>query len=241
MQPPKLQSLLIRYSDVFKVELDTIPGEKALEAPGSSASQAEHSARLCGAAPTVFLAFLALVALIVLVAQYARRHAYSAPDAASLASRCAPPSACWEELQLFLATLRSSVEPCHSFESHVCDDVIWSNEMTRETPDDMRFRWYLQGSRFLDQYEKPAPAVALYRACLDQWDSDVGDEQRVLQFLRDRGLLWPANAAGSHHALYVLLDLIINWGVPFWFELSLRRLPRESRHVEVCVYTRVKN
>ncbi|KAL3191435.1 hypothetical protein MRX96_059815 [Rhipicephalus microplus] len=34
----------------------------------------------------------------------------------------------------------------------------------------------------------------------------------------------------AKHAVYVMLDLLINWAVPFWFEMSLRRLPNNARY-----------
>ncbi|KAL3208470.1 hypothetical protein MRX96_039029 [Rhipicephalus microplus] len=52
---------------------------------------------------------------------------------------------------------------------------------------------------------------------------------QLKDFMRERGLLWPEYGSTGRHALYVVLDMLINWGIPFWFEMSLHRLPNESR------------
>ncbi|KAH8025449.1 hypothetical protein HPB51_008364 [Rhipicephalus microplus] len=69
-------------------------------------------------------------------------------------------------------------------------------------------------------------AYNLYRACMNPEPMGV---YQLKDFMRERGLLWPEYGSTGRHALYVVLDMLINWGIPFWFEMSLRRLPSESR------------
>ncbi|KAL1417563.1 hypothetical protein MTO96_006119 [Rhipicephalus appendiculatus] len=71
-------------------------------------------------------------------------------------------------------------------------------------------------------------AFSLYSACLAPAAECVS---QLKAFMKGRGLSWPVYGAdNSQHAVYVMLDLLINWGVPFWFELSLRRLPNNTRY-----------
>ncbi|KAL1417571.1 hypothetical protein MTO96_006126 [Rhipicephalus appendiculatus] len=72
------------------------------------------------------------------------------------------------------------------------------------------------------------PAFSLYSACLAPAVESVS---QLKAFMKGRGLSWPKYGTdNSRHALYVMFDLLINWGVQFWFELSLRRLPNDTRY-----------
>ncbi|KAL3172425.1 hypothetical protein MRX96_043340 [Rhipicephalus microplus] len=71
-------------------------------------------------------------------------------------------------------------------------------------------------------------AFSLYSACLAPAEECVS---QLKAFMKGRGMTWPQYGAdNSQHAAYVMLDLLINWGVPFWFEMSLRRLPNDARY-----------
>ncbi|XP_077564468.1 uncharacterized protein LOC144179922 [Haemaphysalis longicornis] len=129
-----------------------------------------------------------------------------------------------------MGTLNYSVDPCEDFRGHVCSGGRRSPEERLDTAHIMRIAWYKQGARFLEVERKPAVAAAVFDACVAQLSEDVGDLARVLQFFRERGIPWPAPTGGRYHALDVLLDLVINWGVAFFFELTLSRRPGRTRY-----------
>ncbi|KAK8780667.1 hypothetical protein V5799_017992, partial [Amblyomma americanum] len=134
-----------------------------------------------------------------------------------------------------LSRLNHSVHPCHDIEAHVCSHLRWGSGLAMDTPTDMVAQWQTRGAAYLETKRKPEAAFALYRACMEPSHKGISD---LRAFMRQRGLLWPEYGSTGRHALYVVLDLVINWGVPFWFELSLRKLPNETRY-SIC-FTYVK-
>ncbi|XP_075546556.1 uncharacterized protein LOC142579841 [Dermacentor variabilis] len=126
-----------------------------------------------------------------------------------------------------LSQLNRNVDPCHDIQAHVCSRLKWDSDLTTDTDTDMMRQWYRRGAIFLETKATPEAAFSLYRACMNP---DKNDVAHLAAFMRERGLLWPEYGSSGRHALYVVLDLLINWGVPFWFEMSLRRLPNESRY-----------
>ncbi|XP_050040798.2 uncharacterized protein [Dermacentor andersoni] len=134
-----------------------------------------------------------------------------------------------------LSQLNRSVDPCRDIQAHVCSRLKWDSDLTTDTDTDMMRQWYKRGATFLETKTTPEAAFSLYRACMNP---DKNDVAHLAAFMRERGLLWPEYGSSGRHALYVVLDLLINWGVPFWFEMSLRRLPNESRYSLYINYVR---
>ncbi|XP_077564372.1 neprilysin-1-like [Haemaphysalis longicornis] len=137
---------------------------------------------------------------------------------------------CHEDLKLFMGTFNQSVDACEDFHAHVCGGGEGRSDMWQDTPHVLQENWYHQAIRFLEEQKAPAGALAIYNACLAQWSRDVGDLARVIQFLRERGMPWPAPTGGRYHALDVILDMVINWAFHFFFELTLSRRPGNKRY-----------
>lgn len=144
-------------------------------------------------------------------------------------------AACGLLVSSVLSLLNRSVDPCSDIQAHVCSRVKWDSHLTTDTATDMIRQWHRRGALFLDTKRRPEAAYFLYLACMDPDSNGVA---QLKAFMRERGLLWPEYGSTGRHALYVVFDLLINWGVPFWFEMSLRRLPNDSRYSIYFTYVR---
>ncbi|KAH7943763.1 hypothetical protein HPB52_011336 [Rhipicephalus sanguineus] len=124
--------------------------------------------------------------------------------------------------------LNTSVDPCDDIEAHVCGAIKWDDGLVTDTASKMMRMWMRRGALYLQSKSRREAPFSLYSACMAPAAECVS---QLKAFMRGRGLSWPVYGAdNSQHALYVMLDLLINWGVPFWFELSLRRLPNDTRY-----------
>ncbi|KAH6938419.1 hypothetical protein HPB50_009161 [Hyalomma asiaticum] len=138
---------------------------------------------------------------------------------------------CHDQIAWLAMGLDPSADPCSDADAYVCGRIRWQSEDHANTMDDMRRRWYLEGSRFLEKHQRPAAAFALYNACMSETVQASAGSESMMSFLVEIGLPWPYISSGRHrHFLDVILDLCINWGVHLWFELSLRRVPGNPRH-----------
>ncbi|KAH6934940.1 hypothetical protein HPB50_002306 [Hyalomma asiaticum] len=144
-------------------------------------------------------------------------------------------AACGLLVSSVLSQLNRSVDPCSDIQAHVCSRVKWDSHLTTDTATDMIRQWHRRGALFLHTKRRPEAAYFLYRACMDP---DPNGVSQLKAFMRERGLLWPEYGSTGRHALYVVFDLLINWGVPFWFEMSLRQLPNDSRYSIYFTYVR---
>ncbi|KAK8763274.1 hypothetical protein V5799_034118 [Amblyomma americanum] len=125
-----------------------------------------------------------------------------------------------------LGRLDRNVDPCKDIEAHVCGSIRWKSELITDTATDMIRLWQMRGAAYLNVKRRLEGAFALYRACMDPGRDSL---RQLVSFMRERGLRWPEYGSMGRHALNVLLDLLLNWGVPFWFEMSLRKLPNHTR------------
>ncbi|KAH7949751.1 hypothetical protein HPB49_015068 [Dermacentor silvarum] len=123
--------------------------------------------------------------------------------------------------------LDRSVDPCDDIEAHVCGPIRWESELVTDTATEMMRVWMQRGALHLESKRRPEVAFSLYNACMAPFEESVIELQA---FMSEHGLLWPQYGGVKRHAAYVLLDLLINWGVPYFFELSLRRLPNNKRY-----------
>ncbi|XP_070379822.1 membrane metallo-endopeptidase-like 1 isoform X2 [Dermacentor albipictus] len=169
---------------------------------------------------------LAVVVLVVVLG------AYLASNWSSSSRRLGHDSSCNSAGCQLLASkvidrLDASVDPCDDIEAHVCGPVRWESDLVTDTATEVMRVWMQRGAVHLEFRKRPEAAFALYHACLAPAKESISE---LKAFMRDRGLLWPTYGGSKLPALYVLLDLLINWGVPFWFELSLRRLPSDRRY-----------
>ncbi|XP_050032436.2 uncharacterized protein [Dermacentor andersoni] len=143
---------------------------------------------------------------------------------------------CQEHLERLSNSMNKTVDPCRDPTAYVCDNVRWHSEIMTDALTDLLVRWYQLGATFLEKQRRPSPASALYQGCVSREGHTYERLEEVLSFLRDRGLHWPRRVTGvgaTKHALDVILDLLINWGVPFWLEISLKQLPGDTRHVSL--------
>ncbi|XP_070379734.1 uncharacterized protein [Dermacentor albipictus] len=149
---------------------------------------------------------------------------------------------CQEHLEHLSNTLNKTVDPCRDPMAYVCDKVRWRSEIVSDALTDTLVRWYELGATFLEKQRRPSPASALYQGCVSRKGHTYERLEEVLSFLRDRGLHWPQRVTGvgaTKHALNVILDLLINWGVPFWLEISLKQLPGDTRYSLHMAYSEV--
>ncbi|KAK8760681.1 hypothetical protein V5799_028050 [Amblyomma americanum] len=126
-----------------------------------------------------------------------------------------------------LSRLDRNVHPCDDIQAHVCGPIRWESDLVTDTATDMMRRWKMRGAVYLESKRRPLAAFALYDTCMHPRGETVSE---LKAFMRERHLSWPEYSSMGRHALYVLMDLLINWGVPFWFEISLRRLPNQTRY-----------
>ncbi|XP_070379737.1 uncharacterized protein [Dermacentor albipictus] len=149
---------------------------------------------------------------------------------------------CQEHLERLSNTLNKTVDPCRDPMAYVCDKVRWRSEIVRDALTDTLVHWYELGATFLEKQRRPSPVSALYQGCVSRKGHTYDRLEEVLSFLMDRGLHWPQRVTGvgaNKHALNVILDLLINWGVPFWLEISLKQLPGHTRYSLHMAYSMV--
>ncbi|KAH7950685.1 hypothetical protein HPB51_028281 [Rhipicephalus microplus] len=146
-------------------------------------------------------------------------------------------------------------------EAHVCGAISGENGLITDTASKMMLMWMRRGAQYLESKSKREctqesgvpllddaasvprteghsqsmrAAFSLYSACLAPAEECLS---QLKAFMKGRGMTWPQYGAdNSQHAAYVMLDLLINWGVPFWFEMSLRRLPNDASNMDM-LYT----
>ncbi|KAK8766134.1 hypothetical protein V5799_007083 [Amblyomma americanum] len=167
----------------------------------------------------VVLVFVFVTALLV------RRWSFG-PRMLQRKPACDKPG-CQHVASEILSRLDHSVDPCDDIEAHVCGPIKWESDLVTDTATHMMRQWKKRGALYLESKRRPHAAFALYEACMHPHGDSVSE---LKAFMRERGLSWPEYRSMGRHALYVLLDLLINWGVPFWFEMSLRCLPNETRY-----------
>ncbi|KAL3172416.1 hypothetical protein MRX96_043331 [Rhipicephalus microplus] len=176
------------------------------------------------------LAACAVVAVILIVIPLVLllfRHRLSLAQMPRNESPCKS-AGCQHLVSEVINRLNTSVDPCDDIEAHVCGAIKWENGLITDTASKMMLMWMRRGAQYLESKSKREAAFSLYSACLAPAKECVS---QLKAFMKDRGMTWPQYGAdNSQHAVYVMLDLLINWGVPFWFEMSLRRLPNDVRY-----------
>ncbi|XP_050033001.2 uncharacterized protein [Dermacentor andersoni] len=169
---------------------------------------------------------LAVVVLVVVLGAYIASHWSSNAQRLGHDSSCNS-AGCQLLASKVINRLDASVDPCDDIEAHVCGLVRWESDLVTDTATEVLRVWMQRGAVHLESKKRPDAAFSLYHACMAPAEESLSE---LKAFMRDRGLLWPTYGGSHLPALYVLLDLLINWGVPFWFELSLRRLPNDTRY-----------
>ncbi|KAG0429196.1 hypothetical protein HPB47_023877 [Ixodes persulcatus] len=126
--------------------------------------------------------------------------------------------------------INTSVDPCSDITAYVCSGL----KPGPDYPNEMGLirRWDEKGADYLERnqfhFKVTRKAAAMYRSCVKQEHANL--TSAVIGFLRARGLHWPNEESSTVDPLDVVLDLLVNWGVPFWFEINLRKLPSQNRH-----------
>ncbi|KAK8775188.1 hypothetical protein V5799_031466 [Amblyomma americanum] len=146
-------------------------------------------------------------------------------------------ASCHAHVSWLASGMDPSADACCDAEAYACKRAHWHSDLFASALDAVHWQWSLHGSRFLEQHRRPAEAFALYNACISDNVDSASESRSVVSFLKEIGLPWPHSVEARHrHVLDVVLDLNINWGVQLWFQISLRRLPQESRHVPITCY-----
>lgn len=139
---------------------------------------------------------------------------------------------CMTHFHLLAEGINSSADPCEDFNGRVCGNVKWTYETAQDTERSMIRSWQEQGSRYLARrkfrYTATHKAATMYESCVKP-RSNTNDVAKLLEFMREHHLPWPLWPDVATHPLSVVLDLLINFGVSFWFEMSLGLLPNRSR------------
>lgn len=80
----------------------------------------------------------------------------------------------------------------------------------------------------------------MYKTCMDRGQGN--NTAALLAFMRAHGMNWPGTSAVGVHPLDVVLDLLVNFGLSYWFRMSLMKLPGRTRYsilVDGTQYSRV--
>ncbi|XP_075726098.1 uncharacterized protein LOC142767752 [Rhipicephalus microplus] len=170
---------------------------------------------------------VAVILIVIPVVLLLFRHRLSIAQIPRNESPCKS-AGCQHLVREVIERLNTSVDPCDDIEAHVCGVMKWENGLITDTATKMMRMWMRRGAQYLESKSKREAAFSLYSACLAPAEECVS---QLKAFMKGRGMTWPQYGVdNSQHAVYVMLDLLINWGVPFWFEMSLRRLPNDARY-----------
>ncbi|KAH7957926.1 hypothetical protein HPB51_028087 [Rhipicephalus microplus] len=211
----------------------TMLSEEVLERMHSLAIEGAHQTKLNSLwteARWIALVACGVVAVILIVIPLVLllfRHRLSIAEIPRNESPCKS-AGCQHLVSEVINRLNTSVDPCDDIEAHVCGAIKWENGLITDTASKMMLMWMRRGAQYLESKSKREAAFSLYSACLAPAEECLS---QLKAFMKGRGMTWPQYGAdNSQHAAYVMLDLLINWGVPFWFEMSLRRLPNDARY-----------
>ncbi|KAH7968772.1 endothelin-converting enzyme-like 1 [Rhipicephalus sanguineus] len=140
---------------------------------------------------------------------------------------------CFQHAYMLISGLNRSADPCADFGAYVCNAWFTTSIYSFSTQQDRWHRWIQESGQLLGSLrvrrgnEAIAKAIALFNLCLKINAVTSPDNVRLLQqFLTDRKIIPPVGEAARQpgaHPLDVLLDLSINWQMPFWFNVRVLR------------------
>nr|XP_050039775.1 neprilysin-like [Dermacentor andersoni] len=138
---------------------------------------------------------------------------------------------CFQHAYMLVSDLNRSADPCANFGEYVCSAWLTTSIYSFDTQQDRWHRWIQESAELLGSLrvrrgkEAIAKALALFHLCSS---TSQDDSLRLLQqFVSDRKLGAPVGATtsgarqSSTHPLDALLDLAINWQMPFWFDVRV--------------------
>ncbi|KAL1431296.1 hypothetical protein MTO96_014318 [Rhipicephalus appendiculatus] len=140
---------------------------------------------------------------------------------------------CFQHAYMLISGLNRSADPCADFGAYVCTAWFTTSIYSFNTQQDRWYRWIQESGELLESLrvrrgsEVIAKAIAFFNLCLKINAVTSPDNVRLLQqFLTDRKIIPPAGETARQpraHPLDVLLDLSINWQMPFWFNVRILR------------------
>ncbi|XP_037567890.1 neprilysin [Dermacentor silvarum] len=143
---------------------------------------------------------------------------------------------CFQHAYMLVLDLNRSADPCADFGEYVCSAWPTTSIYSFNTQQDRWHKWIQESAQLLGSLrvrrgnKAIAKALQLFRLCLKMDAVALQDNFRLLQqFVSDRKLVAPADGTPSAahqpgvHPLDVLLDLAINWQMPFWFDVRFLR------------------
>ncbi|KAH8025924.1 hypothetical protein HPB51_014119 [Rhipicephalus microplus] len=140
---------------------------------------------------------------------------------------------CFQHAYMLIFGLNRSTDPCADFGEYVCSAWFTTSIYSFNTQQDRWYKWIQESGRLLGSLrmhrtnEAIAKAIAFFNLCLKISAISSPDNVRLLQqFLKERKIAPPVGESAMQplaHPLDVLLDLSINWQMPFWFNVRVLR------------------
>ncbi|KAH6937220.1 hypothetical protein HPB50_026005 [Hyalomma asiaticum] len=140
---------------------------------------------------------------------------------------------CFQHAYMLVSGLNRSADPCADFGEYVCSAWFTTSIYSFDMQQDRWHRWILESGQLLGSLrsrrgnEAIAKATALFHLCLKINAVTSKENAKLLQrFMRERRIIPAVGEAArqsSVHPLDVLLDLAINWQMPFWFNVHVLR------------------
>ncbi|KAK8777902.1 hypothetical protein V5799_020756 [Amblyomma americanum] len=138
---------------------------------------------------------------------------------------------CFQHAYMLVSGLNRSIDPCEDFGAYVCSAWLTTSIYSFNTQQDRWHQW-IQASGQLLGYPRVrrheaaiVRAVELFHLCVNLNATTSRDNLAVLRdFMRARKLvIQDGDSKPKAHPLDVLLDLAINWQMPFWFDVRVLR------------------
>ncbi|XP_040359976.1 endothelin-converting enzyme 2-like [Ixodes scapularis] len=127
--------------------------------------------------------------------------------------------------------LNRNLNPCKNFSAFVCSAWTENNQniAAGSVTDGVIQKWLkeitsaLQSDNFnASVIEAGNKAKAEFASCMNRTHEDQREVLSSLRnFMTQRGLSWPDKSPANVSALHVLIDLDVNWLVPFWFRVHI--------------------
>ncbi|EEC11290.1 endothelin-converting enzyme, putative [Ixodes scapularis] len=127
--------------------------------------------------------------------------------------------------------LNRNLNPCKNFSAFVCSSWAENNQniAAGSVTDGVIQKWLkeiisaLQSDDFnASVMEAGKKAKAEFVSCMNRTHEDQREVLSSLRnFMTQRGLSWPDKSPANISALHVLIDLDVNWLVPFWFRVHI--------------------
>lgn len=132
---------------------------------------------------------------------------------------------CLSHASLVVLKINRGLSPCNDFGAYACSGWEPINHYSIDVFQDMKYRWIEKLAAVLAANASVLPpmmkASAMYAACIDRGlENETKSLYDLKHFMEGRRIPWPQVVSGAD-PLDVLLDMTINWLLPFWFDIQL--------------------